>query len=494
MRMSVRNPFTGYGRTVVGERLVGRDAHIAALSRWLLDDDGSFSLVGMPRIGKSSVVHAVGEMIRVERPSVAMIAVDCQSFPSQRQLFDDLLERLRAEMQRLALEPLSLTRQVYNTEGDRTYESFRAFARTLEDACRQSATFRTIITLDALDRICGWPSGGDVIHSIRAIADHPQRYRASFGLVSRRRLRVIEIVLTGISTLATMCHVEFLGPLDQKALGAMAGRGQAGKCWQPSELSLVLEHTGGHPYLSEMVLYYAWETQSVESGIKRSMMQTLEFYDVLRRILEVDAMFSAWMRAAVRPRLRVADLSYQSLWEYGLLVENRPDGEGAQAWSNHAQLHLARCRREADDNDETWAIWRRTEIAIRDSIESTLHDGLGDDWEDQIARRHTTISAMIEGCRQRAENERAKFQLARGGRLLDYAYPDELWLIISCEWARFQSRFGVGKTELKTHFDAMARIRTPVAHNRVLPEAEEEAGRIACRHVFDLIIGSHSSG
>ena len=54
---SSQNPFSDYGTIVEGERFIGRKNEIASIhSRVLGNNYGNLSIVGLPRIGKSSLV------------------------------------------------------------------------------------------------------------------------------------------------------------------------------------------------------------------------------------------------------------------------------------------------------------------------------------------------------------------------------------------------------------------------------------------------------
>ena len=57
--MSGANPFVGYGTVASGERFVGREAEMAALRRRLYEARSSAALIGLTRMGKSSLANKI---------------------------------------------------------------------------------------------------------------------------------------------------------------------------------------------------------------------------------------------------------------------------------------------------------------------------------------------------------------------------------------------------------------------------------------------------
>lgn len=58
---SLNNPFADYGRIVSGERFIGREKEIRMINQRVLGTAyGNLAIIGLPRIGKSSLAwHAI---------------------------------------------------------------------------------------------------------------------------------------------------------------------------------------------------------------------------------------------------------------------------------------------------------------------------------------------------------------------------------------------------------------------------------------------------
>ena len=70
--MSGANPFVGYGTVASGGRFVGREAEIAALRRRLYEARSSAALIGLTRMGKSSLANKI-----ISEPPDARTAAAC---------------------------------------------------------------------------------------------------------------------------------------------------------------------------------------------------------------------------------------------------------------------------------------------------------------------------------------------------------------------------------------------------------------------------------
>ena len=87
--MSGANPFVGYGTVASGGRFVGREAEIAALRRRLYEARSSAALIGLTRMGKSSLANKI-----ISEPPDARTAagwVNIATAQSGAEVFADIL-------------------------------------------------------------------------------------------------------------------------------------------------------------------------------------------------------------------------------------------------------------------------------------------------------------------------------------------------------------------------------------------------------------------
>jgi hypothetical protein len=270
---------------------------------------------------------------------------------------------------------------------------------------------------------------------------------------------------------------------------ALGRRAAATGCTIPrDQVDLLNYHTGGHPYLAEMILCRAWLPQSVSEGASRVLSEIFDYYEHLRGLLAEDQLFDQLLQIAVGPRLSLRSGSVERLLRYGLIRSIRVADESRyMGWSGHFQEYLERCSRDTPLVD----LWRDTEVALREIIVDTYFRELGPDWIEVITKRHITLRPMIDGCVDRMNREKKNFGNEASVTVLDYCYPMDLWTLIVAEWNYFSKTLGRTKDYWSQRFSHLAKVRTPTAHNRqfVLPAHEIKLGQAYCEEVLARLRG-----
>jgi hypothetical protein len=87
--MSGANPFVGYGTVASGGRFVGREAEIAALRSRLYEARSSAALIGLTRMGKSSLANKI--ISEPPDPRTASGWVNIATAQSGAEVFADIL-------------------------------------------------------------------------------------------------------------------------------------------------------------------------------------------------------------------------------------------------------------------------------------------------------------------------------------------------------------------------------------------------------------------
>ena len=91
----MKNPFAGFGKVILGDRLVGREEEIRNLTRGLAENNGSVAVIGTPRIGKTSLVQEVCRRLSAStEPRVARFEIDLSTIPDSVELFLRINENL----------------------------------------------------------------------------------------------------------------------------------------------------------------------------------------------------------------------------------------------------------------------------------------------------------------------------------------------------------------------------------------------------------------
>jgi hypothetical protein len=483
------NPFSGFGKVIPHDRLRGRENEMEELVRALTGFDQNVSLVGQPRVGKSSLALAAVDLLS-EQDKAVTIAITLSSCASPTEFFRELLDAAAEGCigKRLPL-PVAFdrARQMPAHDG---YEAYVRCKRGLQQLHRDG--IRVLIVVDEFDAVLNFDERRETILRFREIIYQQHLYGASALIVSRRSIPIIEGQIDGVSTLAgVVSHVMFLRPLNRGGFDAVVERCLSDWSVPTDERDRLWSITGGHPFMTEMLLYYAWPQQSIEEGYSKGVFQILQYYSQLRELHIADNLFGALIQVSVGPRWSVTPAEIQQLLSYGLIA---PDT--CRAFSEHYQEYLMRCAREG----ATMNLWRETEVALRDFVEGVSIKSLGVAWERKIASipGKEQIKKILESARQLQQKDTRSFGNC-SPRLLDYLYPMELWDIIVAQWNVFAPMLPVSglqgnaqKGYWRERFELFSKVRNPQMYHReqVIPASELTTASGYCQELLSTVRAS----
>ncbi len=272
------------------------------------DNPGHISLVGDPRIGKSSLMNQLKAILKAKEGLVS-ICCNAQGLneASQKRFFTDLGESVAGALDEEFEEPL---------------EDFDQFQRVIRQWAKE---YRFVLLLDEFEILADNPVF-DVtfFNNLRSLGDNPEN-RFGFFLISHEHIRVL-------------CHTEaihgsrFWNIFDAWVLGLLeadAARQLVKLPLQQAEISLdttpeqLLKRYGRHPFLLQRALYeYTFSAQHGLTPDLRHLDRNL--YNVMQDLwmrckeLEVARLFEV-IAEKVIPHDKVT----QDLEERGLLDNDK---------------------------------------------------------------------------------------------------------------------------------------------------------------------------
>jgi hypothetical protein len=285
--MEKGNPFVGYGKVVSGERFIGRQRQLARLTARIGAEPSAVALVGMPRVGKTSLAENCRRGLG-SRSDVASLYASLADYSDAGEFLDDVNEMVR----RIADERgviLGSGRE----GGGNDVQRLRSLREHLQ-ALHVQRQCRVVLFFDEFDNIRRIERGDLLIRRLRTVISRSDESQASVVLISRRPLGDLEEDVGTISTLSGVCEQMVVGPLDQEYASEFIARGH-GIFDSASErdLEALLYYSGMVPYLVEMVLCKSYDRQSLAEGIRDSMMEIEEYYrcilDLMRSYKYEDA-------------------------------------------------------------------------------------------------------------------------------------------------------------------------------------------------------------
>jgi len=481
------NPYIGRGAPVSGERLVGRSQTIEKLVERLLCE-AHCSIVGLPRLGKTSIAKEAMCLCnaRSEIVSTGYITLDAISGPVQAytrildEIVDDVDEINRA--------------QVYSRSHDEAYDMFLRILRR-----RRKSGHKGIIVIDEMDGIAreDFVDAHLFVSRLREIANERGKYGLTFVFISRRSLDMIQGAVD-CSTLAGLCEVFYLQPLDFDGFEHIVKRSPIPV--SQTGVDQLWRFTGGHPFLTEVVMCEAVENateeitnETIEDAQHRQAYEFTNQYRNIQNMLSHEGMFESLCELTVGPRWRNIDIHVVSLIkQYGLVHDSSTDG--LVCMSDHFKNFLSQISRMTP----TWFLLGDVEKHLRSLVDCVMLDVYGSDWAAKVQAKHPQLKDkegihLIERLSIQKSREKRQFGDAASDLLLDYAYIGDLKDLIFAEWERYRGIFSGAKNDWEKRFQDVMKVRNPMAHNRPVPTEIIQDAEKSCQVFLGQLRSSGAS-
>lgn len=269
---------------------------------------GNRALVGEPRVGKSSIARRAYSLAG-EKGSCVCIWVDISTGSLEQELFDLVFD---------ALDEAGLVR----ADAISSVSSFASVKRVLSETRLDGK--RVLLVLDEFDGASELANAAVNIRRLRELIGDNQRFALNCVIVARRHLRTIEMQISNLSTLDGVCSTVPVRPFRVEELHEMVSRAWMGP---PADriAATVYELLGGHPYFSEMYLFYLFEGMSDTECLERVRYELAGYFRKLEVLLAEDGLLGDAIAVAKRSHLSgVTDIA--GLIAYGI-CRKRPDGD-----------------------------------------------------------------------------------------------------------------------------------------------------------------------
>jgi len=456
MSLIPENPFIDYGSIAEGDRFIGRRASLQIVeSRVILPPEpGNLAIIGLPRIGKSSLAHKA--IIERKQELLARkflpIWINLRSYTHSSSFFYALvkqcMDELRASgwlttpLQHTAQRALQDERPWSEGEGvERRFIEHAHIQRFFEKV--RQAGVRVIFILDDFDTVSQlFKEDTSGFQKLAELSDRPA-WRITFVTTSRRTIHEIELQTQATgdrkgASLHRLFHEHFLTMFDeadhQEYFARLATVGL-------SVTSALKEATdfycGGHPYLLEILgyeqvkLFAEKQSEDVDAAARTAEPAFERYYDQLLGMLREDGMLDKFIQILFNPEDVTCSINRHStdksalyskevrdeMLRYGLIKPTQQDASTTSptysAFSNRFQAFLRRAINRAPTEQERanelarseqetlptgepstdlWALWRETEKTLRAALTSILHDKYGDDWFEKLEIAHPKLS------------------------------------------------------------------------------------------------------
>lgn len=476
------NPYSGWGTPVSGERLVGR-SQILERTFQRIKSEAHCSIVGLPRIGKTSVARETIRLLQATNAGINVGYVTLNALDGPVHVYRRILEEIAFNDGCGNILFRNLTHE----------DAYGEFLRTLRQ--RKRSGYKSVVVFDEMDGIVRetFADASLFISRMREVANDRERYGLTFIFVSRRSLDMIQGDID-YSTLAGLCEVFYLRPLEPSGIQQLVSRSPISI--DPSGVDALWQITGGHPFLAEVVMCEAvdrehpnLDAKAIEAAQHAQAHEFTNMYRLLRQLLsrENENMFNALCELVVGPQWRAIDFhSVTLLKQYGLLRSNNHSSGSVECMSQHFKDYLSLLTRTIP----SWDLLGETERQLRNLVQDKMQESYGENWFEELRNRHPKKREVLDKLILQREREKRMFGNAAADFILDYTYIGELKDLIFDEWDRYRAVFVGTKAEWEKKLQTVMRVRNPMAHYRPVPaEVLHEAENI-CKLLLVKLTGS----
>lgn len=493
------NPYANYGLTVTGTAFVGRQDHLRSIRSRTFNTLAPVSIVGPPRVGKSSLAQQVLDSFAVGKSPAGLtfvpVWITVSGADSEQSMFRELAD--------LILDWLD----DHGKPADRLQTHYDALktAVTWDDMCRclkaylrqvRRAGYQVVAVLDEFDAARNVFNRAAPFEFLRALA-HEEKFRVALIVTSRRSLG--EIVVRSTAEMSTFPGIfgqpVTLGCFTGPELTALIARSPYPDRELRAALSAWLTaETGGQPFLSAALLSMVHERwafyglspaddldQHCRDAVAACGQLAVEYYKSMLELLREENRLDKLLEVLFGPQETAGPLDAERMAREGI-IKQADDGWAAFSENFSQYLLLLDVTRTSDN----WRLWHQTETGLRATLTSALEQAYGTTWRTTLA---DSQSRLIWECQKRQERDRAFGEVTDDDSLLDYTHPRELLKIMMLHWEQVKAVFGHDKQDWRQRIELIAKVRNPMAHNRQAgtSPALMEQFRTACREILDWL-------
>ena len=481
------NPFLGYGGEIPDERIIGRQELIRQVVSDIVHTTSSVHIIGQPRVGKTTVATQSLKILEKELDKKVLVELHFVEGQSADDFFDEFGNELLLQasfedlIDKETIKRLKLVNSTYD------HKSFRWVQEILKTFAKVNV--RTLLFIDDFDDIRLMANAEPAIKLVRTLAWKRSTYEMSAIFVSRRSMEMIEVEIDGASKLHGILHKRYVKPLDRDHMRKIIFHAKEG--WKPTDENenIIWSYTGGHPWLTEMLMFHSWERSSLEQGFQGCRQQFFQYFDTVKDFLSTDSLFNDLLQEVIPPRVMEPRIGSIELLKNYRLLTNETDGNGEErscTWSDLFYEYLRYCFREVDYLLE----WREVEIALRNSITEIAHKRFGVDWEKELAKTNEKTANIINAISESRNRQKEKLgNRITQSKLLDFALTSELWPIISNNYDLFGKILGNNKKYWGERFVLLNKMRNAAAHYNMdtIEPYEHDKARGYCREIISNI-------
>jgi hypothetical protein len=429
--MILKNPFSDYGGIVTESRFVGRKDEIQAIKNRLLGVSyGNLAIIGLPRIGKSSLAWNAVYKNKENLISNKIISV-WVSFGEYESIYDafadiifDIGETL-VELKELSLSLNEINDKIIKSESN--LEKRRFIKRYFKHL--RSHEFRVIIIFDEFDNA----SNILKVQEFQFLRELSYNIETKLGLltISRKTIQELEPdngTLSNFYQIFSELRLKMFSEDDMLSYWSRVK--DYGIILKQNYVDLVINYSGSHPYLLDVLNHEVFnQISQTEDNLEDKfnlMLSDLRLklfneYEAILNLVKNEHLDSKLMQVIIGPVYDISMRDVEKLLKYNIIDISLNDSYSS--FSTYFNDYLLIKSRELD----VWPLWSEVENEVRYIISTYLIETFGENWVDEYIKKYKQKKAddFINEKIEIQRRNKAAFGDKASDNLIDYTYPLE---------------------------------------------------------------------
>ena len=510
---SLNNPFADYGGIVHGDRFIGREDAIKKITERVLGPTyGNLSIMGLPRVGKSSLAwHAIMDRKdELTRSNTIPIFFEVGSCVSSNDFFSEMVTLVYDELEFICnVEKYDKFAQKIIKSLDVTYD--KGLVQKYFKLVKRFG-YKTIFIFDEFDSVQSFFDKAD-FQFLRELSYNPDTHLC-LVTCSRKTIEDIEVKDGAISNFAGTCSDLRLGMFSNKDVALYWEHFD--KFWHVDEKykNVISYFTGNHPWLMDKInsqMFNQEISNDFSTKLDEVKLEMMEVLDSIVATIDKEHLLDSAIQVVVGPFYDTNQKQIEKLLKYNFIKKVSPrykellfngmtvgpswDGYCYTCFSDYGTLDFYR-RYYA--NVPYVSLWSDTENLLRYVVKEYLKLNFTDNWEEELTNSLTTNPPFptfpidkwkgnLKSLKGNRDKMIQNFPTMNEGHLVDFTLTAQIFdIFIRPNWKWFNNHVFKGtREEWNAKFEFLTLLRNPIAHNNVIGNMEEEM-RIAREYCQDV--------
>ena len=491
------NPFAAAGTIVAGNAFVGRQNELRDISERLFGEEfGNVAIVGIPKVGKSSLMHNalmanVEELWSKHRFLVVWNTLKKSSEEASKSEKRSIFLRLVSEVYHFLkmhqeTELMDSLDEYYGIIKDQSvvWPEFEQNILYFFEEIVYSG-IRVIYCVDEFDY--SKDVLGESEYELLREISYRNSNKIAIVTTSRRSIYDIEHYTGGGSNFYGTFENIYLKPFNKDEHSAQCD--MINNMPQEDIDKLYATH-GGHPYLNALVLKNYISNYNLSDGIYKVNQEVLRYYTDLFYVMEkddladkVDKLYCGYNEGVTEEQ---EDYIYNC---YGIFKE---DSDGYIVPYCITFDNVLRQRYRENPFSLTWP---EAERAIRKSISYAMTEEYGDDnlqlWVDEIEDFPGLDRSQFSKWKKQMSSEISQYRARASRNIIDQLYPTDYPFFFKRFWSDYlEPIFGHNLSFWEKNLLFIAnKIRNPEMHSRknLINSEDQQKATLICQEIIECV-------